>query len=129
MDCCWAQQIENAYNFINVTDYYIASADEMPALGLGYTQLCSHFIKRPAIKPEEAANLIVAIYYNQNYADYDSEVAEFRKMGVSVTSVNLKEYHKFLKGFADLCELFINKLKEKDDYTYYLIKKCKSKMS
>lgn len=127
MDCCWAQQIENAYNFTTVTDYYIASADEMPALGLGYTQLCSHFIKRPSIKPEEAANLIVAIYYNQNYADYDSEIAEFRKMGVSVTSINLKHYHKFLKDFRDLCKLFIKKLNEKHDYTYYLLKNARAK--
>jgi hypothetical protein len=127
MDCCWAQQIENAYDFINVTDYFVASADEMPALGLGYTQLCSHFIKRPAIKPEEAANLIVAIYYNQNYADYDSEVAEFRKMGVSVTSVNLKEFDKFLRAFSALCKLLIKKLREKDDYTYYLLKNSRAK--
>ena len=127
MDCCWAQQIENAYNFIDVADFYIASADEMPALGLGYTQLCSHFIKRPALRPEEAANLIVAVYYNQNYADYDSEVVEFRKMGVSVTSLNLKEYHKFLRDFSALCKLFIKKLKEKHDYTYYLLKNSRAK--
>src|SRR5688572_33304395 len=48
-------------------------------------------------------------------------------MGVSVTSVNLKEYHKFLKGFGDLCELFINKLKKKHDYTYYLLKNARAK--
>ena len=44
MDCCWAQQIENANKFVGLTGYYVASADEMPALGLGYTLLCNHFL-------------------------------------------------------------------------------------
>ena len=118
MDCCWAQQIENAYNFIDVADYFIASADEMPALGLGYTQLCSHFIKRPAIQPVEAANLLVAINFNQNYADYDGDVPEFREMGISITSISTKEFKKFLEAFSELCKLLTERLKEKDDYTY-----------
>jgi len=127
MDCCWAQQIENAYSFKNVTDYYIASADEMPALGLGYTSLCNQFIKRPAIRPDEAANLIVSTYYNVNYADYDSEQAEFRKMGVSVTSLDLKAYDSFMADFTELCKLLTRQLNKKDDYTYYLIQNARSK--
>jgi len=127
MDCCWAQQVENAYTFSGITDYYIASADEMPALGLGYTALCKQFIKRPTIRPEEAANMIVAIYYNVNYADYDSEEAEFRKMGVSVTSLDLKAYNNFLIDFTRLCRMLIKQLKNKDDYTYYLLNNARSK--
>ena len=118
LDCCWAQQIENAYNFKNVTEYFIASADEMPALGVGYAQLCNHFINRPAISAEEAANLIVAINYNQNYADYDSEIIEFRQMGVSITSTCLTEYNGFLDAFTKLCKKLTDDLKHKDDYTY-----------
>ena len=118
MDCCWAQQIENAFNFIGVTDYFIASADEMPALGLGYTQLCTQFVSRPQISPEEAANLIVAINYSQNYDDYDSDIAEFRKMGISMTSVCLKEYQLFLKPFKRLCKILTNEMKNSDRYTY-----------
>ena len=118
MDCCWAQQVENAFNFIGVTDYYIASADEMPAVGLGYTQLCTHFINRPAIKPEEAANLVVAINYSQNYDDYDSDIAEFRKMGISMTSVCLDDHKKFLPQFRKLCTILIKKLTDGDRFTY-----------
>lgn len=118
LDCCWAQQIENAYNFKNVTEYFVASADEMPALGVGYSQICTHFINRPAISPEEAANLLVAINYNQNYADYDSEIIEFRQMGVSITSTCLTEYQEFLAAFTKLCKKLTDNLKHKDDYTY-----------
>ena len=120
MDCCWAQQIENAYNFKSVTEYFIASADEMPALGVGYAQLCTHFINRPAISPEEAANLLVAINYNQNYADYDSEIIEFRQMGVSITSTCLTEFEEFLTAFTKLCKKLTDNLKNKDDYTYLI---------
>ncbi|HEX3167894.1 MAG TPA: clostripain-related cysteine peptidase [Chitinophagaceae bacterium] len=127
MDCCWAQQIENAYSFANVTRYYVASADEMPALGLGYTILCNHFIKRPALRADEAANLIVSTYYNVNYSDYDSEQAEFRKMGVSVTSLDLNAYDTFLTDFTELCEMLTKQLNKKDDYTYYLINNARSK--
>ena len=127
MDCCWAQQIENAYSFLNITDYYIASADEMPALGLGYTALCNQFIKRPTIRPDEAANMIVAIYYNVNYADYDSEEVEFRKMGVSVTSLDLKAYNNFLIDFTELCKMLTKQLRAKDDYTYYLLNNARTK--
>lgn len=120
LDCCWAQQIENAYNFKNVTEYFIASADEMPALGVGYSELCTHFINRPAISPEEAANLLVAINYYKNYADYDSEIIEFRQMGVSITSTCLTEFEEFLTAFTKLCKKLTDNLKQKDDYTYLI---------
>ena len=92
LDCCWAQQIENADKFVGLTDYFIASPDEMPALGLGYTQLCKQFLHRPTIKAREVANLLVSIFYCTNYADYDSDVPEFRKMGVSLTSLLLADF-------------------------------------
>ena len=121
LDCCWAQQIENAYNFKGVADYFIASADEMPVLGIGYAQLCSQFINRPSISAEEAANLIVAINFNKNYADYDSEIAEFRNMGVSISSINLKEYDTFQKSFTTLCTFLAAKLEKKDKYIYSIL--------
>lgn len=125
MDCCWAQQIENANRFVDLTNYFIASADEMPALGLGYTQLCSHFINRPAIKAGEVANLLVSIYYYNNYADYES-APEYKEMGVSLTSICLSDFKKFVDPFTKLCEHFIQKFKDRDDKTYELFKSARS---
>ncbi|TMI93192.1 MAG: hypothetical protein E6H08_10720 [Bacteroidetes bacterium] len=126
LDCCWAQQIENANKFVGLTDYFIASPDEMPALGLGYTQLCKQFIQRPTIKSREVANLLVSIFYCTNYADYDCNVPEFRKMGVSLTSISLINFQSFIDPFTSLCSYLINKLKNKDDQTYLLIKNARS---
>ncbi len=125
MDCCWAQQIENANTFVGLTNHFIASADEMPALGLGYTHLCKHFINRPAIKAEEVANLLVSIFFYNNYADYDSDVPEFREMGVSLTSVYLEEYEKFLDVFNILCSHLTKGLIEKDNRIYYLFQNAR----
>jgi len=125
LDCCWAQQIENAHNFTDVTDYFIASADEMPVLGVGYAQLCNHFVNRAAINAEEAANLLVAINYNKNYADYDSDIIEFRQMGVSITSTCLKEYPGFFEPFSKLCKKLTDNLEKKDDYTYIIFDKAR----
>ena len=128
MDCCWAQQIENANRFAGLTDFFIASPDEMPALGLGYRQLCKHFLRRPTIKASEVANLLVSIFYCTNYADYDSDTPEFRKMGVSLTSISFSNFKAFTKSFKSLCTYLINKLKSKkdNDKTYLLIRNARS---
>ena len=127
LDCCWAQQIENANKFVGLTDYFIASPDEMPALGLGYTQLCKQFLARPTIKAQEVANLLVSIFYCTNYADYDSDVPEFRKMGVSLTSLSLANFQPFADAFTVLCKYLIDKLKFKDDQTYVLLRNARGK--
>ena len=126
LDCCWAQQIENANKFFGLTDFFIASPDEMPALGLGYTQFCKQFVSRPTIKAREIANLLVSIFYCTNYADYDGEVPEFRKMGVSLTSISFSNYKPFVDSFTTLCKYLIDKLKSKDDQTYVLIRNARS---
>lgn len=126
LDCCWAQQVENANKFVGLTDYFIASPDEMPALGLGYTQLCKQFLVRPTIKAKEVANLLVSIFYCTNYADYDSDVPEFRKMGVSLTSLSLANFQSFIDSFTVLCKYLIDKLKKKDDQTYVLIRNARN---
>lgn len=129
MDCCWAQQIENANKFVGITDYFIASPDEMPALGLGYKQFCKQFVARPTIKPREVANLLVSVFYCTNYADYDSEIPEFRKMGVSLTSLALANFKSFVEPFTRLCEHLTGKLKKKNleaDQAYLLIRNARS---
>jgi hypothetical protein len=119
LDCCWGQQIENAVAFSAAAHNFIASADETPALGVGYLELCSKIITRPQISPEEIANLIIAIFYFKNYADYDSPVPEFRQMGVSFTNVKTsaifdnKTAGKFITTFKKLCTLL-----EKNIQTY-----------
>src|SRR5688572_693042 len=127
LDCCWGQQIENAESFVGLTDYFIASADQMPALGLGYTQFCKTFVARPKIKAREVANLLVSVFYCTNYADYDSDVPEFRKMGVSLTSLSLAGFESFSKCFTLLCKYLIEKLKSKDDRTFVMISNARSR--
>lgn len=129
MDCCWAQQIENANKFVGITDYFIASPDEMPALGLGYRQFCNQFVKRSTIKPREVANLLVSVFYCTNYADYDSDIPEFRKMGVSLTSLSLSNFKSFADPFTKLCSYLIQKLKTKNiegDKAYLLIRNARN---
>ena len=125
LDCCWAQQIENANRFVDLTNYFIASADEMPALGLGYTQLCTHFVNRPTIKAGEVANLLVSIYYYNNYADYES-APEYKEMGVSLTSICLSDFKKFIDPFKKLCDHFMERFKEKDDKAHELFKNARN---
>lgn len=127
MDCCWAQQIENANTFAGLTNHFIASADEMPALGLGYSHLCKHFINRPTIKAEEVANLLVSIFFYNNYADYDSDVPGFREMGVSLTSIYLEDYDKFLDAFTIFCSHLTEGLIEEDNSIYFLFQNARNK--
>jgi len=118
LDCCWGQQIENSFVFADAVEYVVASADESPALGIGYQELCSKINQRPHIKPEELANMIVAVYFYRNYSDYDSPVAEFRKMGVSITNVKTDMLRKktgvkkdsFEEKMRNLCDYLIKNI-------------------
>ncbi len=118
LDCCWGQQIENAFTFSPVTKNFIASADEMPALGLGYKEFCSKIIQREEINDSEVARMLVAVFYYRNYADYDSEIEEFRKMGVSVThtstikllSAKATDTESLQYHFKQMCDHIIKKM-------------------
>ena len=133
LDCCWGQQIENAYIFSDVAQYFVASADESPALGIGYQEFCSKVNQRPNIKPEEIANLIVAVYFYRNYSDYDSPIAEFRKMGVSITNVKTsmlaKDKFNAGKNFEEkmraLCDYMIQHMGKFAMTIFMARKKCK----
>ena len=122
LDCCWGQQIENAFVFADAAEYIIASADESPALGIGYQELCTRINQRPNIRPEEIANMIVAVYFYRNYSDYDSPVAEFRKMGVSITNIKTEMLKK--KAGSNR-ESFEDKMKALCDYLIENIGKFK----
>jgi len=133
LDCCWGQQIENAFAFADVAENFIASVDESPALGIGYTEICKKIVQRPDIIPEEIANMIVAVYYYRNYNDYDSTDPEFRKMGVSMTNISTR---LLAKNESNAGNSFQEKMREFCDYviprmsTLYSIitqarKKCK----
>ncbi len=113
LDCCWGQQIENAFVFADAAEYVVASADESPALGIGYHELCTKINQRPHIRPEEIANMIVAVYFYRNYSDYDSPVAEFRKMGVSITNVKTD---MLIKKANSLSDSFEEKMKNLCDH-------------
>ncbi len=131
LDCCWGQQIEHAYTFKDVSDYFVASVDEMPSLGLGYKELCYYLNARPQILPYELAKMLVAVYFVKNYADYDSPIVYFRQMGVSLTCVNTTQLKKHLELFNAICNRVIEKINEQHptitaslqcckDYTYDL---------
>jgi hypothetical protein len=133
LDCCWGQQIENAFVFAHAAEYVVASADESPALGIGYQELCSRINQRPQIRPEEIANLIIAVYFYRNYSDYDSPVAEFRKMGVSITNIKTQLLKKttgsnansFEEKMKNLCDYLIKNISKFKQIILPARKKCK----
>lgn len=114
MDCCWAMQVENLYEYKNTTKYYIASADEMPALGLGrgYSTFCQKINARPQIKFDEIADLLISIYYANMYDDYDQEGApvNFSKMGVSLTCADTTDLKYFTDEFTRFCGILTTKM-------------------
>jgi len=127
MDCCWAMQIENLYEYKYITKYYVASADEMPALGLGkgYSTFCRKINERPQVKYDEIADLLISIYYANMYDDYDQEGApvSFSKMGVSLTCADATD----LKYFTDEFTSFCNLLKENMDDMHLVFAEARDK--
>jgi len=109
MDCCWAMQIENLYEYKRLTKYYVASADEMPALGLGkgYSNFCHKLNDRPQVKYDEIADLLISIYYANMYDDYDQVdgPVNFRKMGVSLTCADATDLKYFIEEFDNFCRI------------------------
>ena len=114
MDCCWAMQVENLYEYKYITKYYVASADEMPALGLGkgYSNFCRKLNERPQAKYDEIADLLISLYYANMYDDYDQEGApvSFSKMGVSLTCADATDLKYFTDKFFDFCEILKNNM-------------------
>ncbi|MBN8699053.1 MAG: hypothetical protein J0L54_05530 [Chitinophagales bacterium] len=127
MDCCWAMQIENAYEYKNTTKFYIASADEMPALGLGkgYSTFCRKLTERTQLKYDEIGDLLISIYYTNMYDDYDQEdaPADFKKMGVSLTSLDTSDLHYFTEEFRRFCRI----LKDNMDELHLVIAEARDK--
>lgn len=130
LDCCWGMQIENAYSFREAGKYFIASADLMPAAGVGYNDLLRKLTERPAITGREMANLLLSVFFTNKYDDYDNEDdPSFRKMGVSLTNLKTDELNEFLRVFDEFCQYLmsdmprfsalIKKVRSHcDDYTY-----------
>lgn len=112
LDCCWGMQIENAYTFMNNCEYFIASADEMPAAGIGYDDFLAKIISRPKIISREIANIILSVYFTNKYDDYDSDVEEFRHMGVSLTNLRVHHMKEFITKFNLLCEYLCDNMDE-----------------
>ena len=101
-DCCWAQMIENAYTFKNVTKNFIASADEMPAAGIGYDMFYKRVNSRPEINGAEISNLLTCVFYYNRYDDYNDP--QFNYMGVSITNLSTAGIDDFTKEFSELCK-------------------------
>lgn len=133
LDCCWGQQIENSFTFGEVAEHFIASVDESPALGIGYTELCKKIVERPGISAAEIANMIVAVYYFRNYDDYDSPVPEFNVMGVSMTNVSTRLLFKdpanpgnsFEETMKEFCDYAIANMSKLHSIIMQARKKCK----
>ncbi|MFM6925872.1 MAG: clostripain-related cysteine peptidase [Ferruginibacter sp.] len=104
LDCCWGMQIESAYTFMNNCEYFIASADEMPAAGIGYDDFLAKIICRPRIIGREIANMLLSVYFTNKYDDYDVDIEEFRHMGVSLTNLKTDALREFINKFNTLCE-------------------------
>ena len=127
MDCCWAMQIENLYEYKYITKYYVASADEMPALGLGkgYSTFCRKLNERPQAKYDEIADLLISLYYANMYDDYDQQGAPviFSKMGVSLTCADATDLKYFTENFIDFCEI----LKDNMDDLHLILAEARDK--
>jgi hypothetical protein len=108
LDCCWGMMLENVSIFKDATRLLIASPDEMPALGIGYQNLCEAILERPQIKPEELGKMMVAVFYAERYADYedpdDPDNTVFAKMGVSLTCADTLEFeNKIFPKLEEFC--------------------------
>lgn len=101
LDCCWGQTLENGAAFKDVTEYLVASADEMAILGIGYEGFCDFLLKQPQIKPSELANFIVAEYFRTEFNDYLSS-PEWKYMGVSLTCVETTYLNDVINAFSSL---------------------------
>lgn len=131
LDCCWGMQIENAYTFSAVTNHFVASADQTPALGLGYKELFTKINERPNIRPEEIARMMVAVFFFRNYSDYDSDQEGYDKMGVSYTYLNTQllaaqgNNGSFEHKMKSLCNYLTVNIKKFAQVIYMARKKCK----
>lgn len=103
LDCCWGMQIENAYTFKDITKYFIASADLMPAAGVGYTDFLRKIITRPQITGREIATLLLSVFFTNKYDDYEDPDPTFREMGVSLTNLQTDAMPRFLNVFDKFC--------------------------
>lgn len=101
LDTCWGMMIENGYTFKDLTDYYVATPDEMPSSGVGYASLINLLNNWPQIKPAELGKLLVAVNYANNYADYAKGREEFRKMGVSLTCTTSTTLDDIIANYFD----------------------------
>lgn len=130
LDCCWGMQIESAYSFRDVSKYFVASADLMPAAGVGYSDFIRKLMDRPQITGREVANILLSVFFTNKYDDYDNEDdPSFRKMGVSLTNMKMDELPLFITALNNLCNYLasdiyryaalVKKVRDQcDDYTY-----------
>ena len=91
LDCCWGMMMENVHQFKDVTKYFIASEDEMPALGMGYSLFVKLITEKPGLKPHELAKMLVSVFYSIRFDDYLSS-EEFKYMGISLTCTESNLY-------------------------------------
>ena len=103
LDSCWGQTLENGATFKDVTEFLVASADEMAVLGIGYEGFCNFLLTQPQIKPSELANFIVAEYFQTEYDDYQSS-PEWANMGVSLTCIETTYLDQIITLFSSLSQ-------------------------
>ncbi len=85
-DCCCMQNTENAYEFRNNADYYVALASETPGSGANYTTTLSAFNK----SGEDCAKAIIDTYV----AQFPTSKAD----GVCIAAVRLSQMDNLLNA-------------------------------
>lgn len=127
LDCCWGMVLENIHQFKDTTEYFVASPDEMPALGIGYNLFCDLIVKKPSIKPDELAKLLVSVFYTQRFDDYnDPTDIAFKNMGVSLTCIQTKSYRdKLFSAFVKLIDHLTINIPDYADSIFKSINNCK----
>jgi Clostripain family len=118
-DSCWCQMIENAYNIRNDVQYLIACQEEGPIAGFGAHKAIYNLMYKIEkfkgnndynISPADVAQLVCTYFYGQNFTDYLTGDATFRKMGVNVSAVETSGVEMFTTKLNELCNYLINKL-------------------
>lgn len=89
-DCCCMQNTENAYEFRNNADYYVAIATETPSCGANYTTALPAFNK----SGEDCAKAIVDAYV----AQFPMKSSNYTFDGICIAAVRLNQMDNLMNA-------------------------------
>lgn len=117
MDVCFGASIEEAYEYKDFADFYVASPNLIPGNGTNYARLIYSFTK--GTEPQELCRKIVSNYYTDyigknelKEVNFYSEKYDREEMHLydtfTLTVSCLPKIQNVVEKFSGLCELLIN---------------------